>query len=136
MPQRKVKRMRVRMRNLHLVVEDLRLASLGLGDQGLIQDVEDVLADLLELGLDLLTVITDDTNVLVGTLRLLLLLDGGDNAPRGTAGTDNILVSNGEQVTLVDSELATDLGRKGKSGMRCGEETMWCSYVGDFLFNC
>jgi hypothetical protein len=96
--------------NPHLVVEDLRLASLGLGDQGLIQDVEDVLADLLELGLDLLTVITDDTNVLLGALGLLLLLDGGDNAPRGTAGTDNILVSNGEQVTLIDSELATDLG--------------------------
>jgi hypothetical protein len=57
------------------VVEDLRLARFGLWDQGLIQDIKNILADLLEFGLDLLTVVTDGRNVLVGTLRLLLLLD-------------------------------------------------------------
>ena len=72
------------------------------------------MADLLELGLDLLAVVTDDTDVLIGALGLLLLLDGGDDAPRGTAGTDDVLVSDGKQVTLVNSELATDLERKGK----------------------
>ena len=57
------------------MVEDLRLSGLGLGDQGLIQDIQDILADLLKLGLNLLTVITDGRDMLVGTLRLLLLLD-------------------------------------------------------------
>lgn len=49
----------------HLVVEDLALAGLGLGDETIIEHVEDILADLLKLGLDLLAVVTDDSNVLV-----------------------------------------------------------------------
>lgn len=69
------------MSNAHLVVEDLGLAGLGLGDQRVIQNVQDILADILKLLLDLITVLLDDTNVLVGTLGLLLLLDGGDDAP-------------------------------------------------------
>lgn len=102
-------RMRVGVRNLHLVVEDLGLAGLGLGNQGLVKDVENILADLLELGLNLLAVVADDTDVLIRALGLLLLLDGGDDAPRGTAGTDNVLVRNGKQITLINGELATDL---------------------------
>jgi hypothetical protein len=47
--------------------------------------------------------------VLVGTLLLLLLLDRGDDAPRGTSGTDDVLVGDGEEVTLVNSEFTTDL---------------------------
>jgi hypothetical protein len=118
--------MHVGVHNSHLVVEDLGLAGLGLGNQGLVQDVQDILADLLQLGLDLLAVVADDSDVLLGALRLLLLLDGGDDAPRGTAGTDNVLVRNGKQVTLVNSELATDLesvsqecdAGRGPSGVR------------------
>jgi hypothetical protein len=91
------------------VVEDLALARLGLGDQGVVKDIEDILADLLELGLDLLTVVADDGNVLVGTLLLFLLLDRGDDAPRGTSGTDDVLVGDGKEVTLVNGEFTTDL---------------------------
>ena len=91
------------------MVEDLALARLGLGDQGVIEDVEDILADLLELGLDLLAVVADDGNVLVGTLLLLLLLDRGDDAPRGTSGTNNVLVGDGKEVALVNGEFTTDL---------------------------
>jgi hypothetical protein len=91
------------------VVEDLALARLGLGDQGVVKDIEDILADLLELGLDLLAVVADDGNVLVGTLLLLLLLDRGDDAPRGTSGTDNVLVGDREEVALVNGEFTTDL---------------------------
>lgn len=47
--------------------------------------------------------------MLLRALGLLLLLNGGDNAPRGTAGTDNVLVRDGEEVALVDSELAANL---------------------------
>lgn len=95
--------------NVHLVVEDLGLSRLGLGDQGLVKDVKDILADLLELGLDLLAVIADGGNVLLGSLGLLLLLDRGDDAPRGTSGTHDVLVGNGQKVALVDAELSTKL---------------------------
>lgn len=91
------------------MVEDLALARLGLGDQGVVKDVENILADLLELGLNLLAVVADDGNVLVGTLLLLLLLDRGDDAPRGTSGTDDVLVGDREEVTLVNGKFTTDL---------------------------
>lgn len=41
------------------MVEDLRLAALGRGDQVLVQDLEDILTDLSQLSLDLLTVLLD-----------------------------------------------------------------------------
>jgi len=92
------------------VVEDLGLARLRLWNEGLVKDVKDILADLLKLELDLLTVLADDANVLVGSLLLLLLLDGGDDAPGGTAGSDNVLVCDREEVALIDGELTSELG--------------------------
>ena len=76
------------------MVEDLGLAGFGLGNQGLIENVKNILADLLELGLNLLAVIADGGNMLLGSLRLLLLFDRGDDAPRGTSGTHDVLVRN------------------------------------------
>ena len=63
------------------MVEDLGLAALSRGDKVAVKALEDVLADLAELGLDLLAVLADGANVLVGALGLLLLLDGRDNSP-------------------------------------------------------
>ena len=80
-------------RILHLVVEDLGLARLGLGDESLVKDIEDILADLLEFGLNLLTIIADGADVFVRALGLLFLLDGGNDAPASTTGTNNVLVS-------------------------------------------
>ena len=94
----------------HLVVEDLGLAGSGVGDEAVVEDVENILADPLELLLDLDAVLLDGGHVLVGALGLLLLLDRGDDAPRGTAGANNVLVGNRQQVALVDRELAADLG--------------------------
>lgn len=54
--------------NIHLVVKDLRLARLGFWDERLVKHIEHVLADLLKLGLDLLTIVTDGANVLVRAL--------------------------------------------------------------------
>jgi hypothetical protein len=54
--------------SIHLVVEDLGLAGLGLGDEGLVENIEDILADLLEFRLDLLAVIADGSDVLVRAL--------------------------------------------------------------------
>jgi hypothetical protein len=95
--------------NAHLVVEDLGLARLGLGDKRVVEDVENILADLLELGLDLLSVVADGANVLLGALGLLLLLDRGDDAPGRASCTDNVLVGDGEEVALVDGQLTANL---------------------------
>lgn len=67
--------------HLHLVVENLGLAGLGLGDKRVVEDLEDILADFLQLALDLLPVLTDESHVLLRALGLLLLLDGRDDAP-------------------------------------------------------
>jgi hypothetical protein len=91
------------------VVEDLGLARLGLGDKGVVEDVEHILADLLELGLDLLAVVADGADVLLGALGLLFLLDRGDDAPRGAPGTDDVLVGDGQKVALVNGEFTGDL---------------------------
>ena len=93
----------------HLVVENLGLARLGLGNEGLVEDVQDILADLLELGLDLLAVVADGADVLLRALGLLLLLDRGNDAPRRASGTDNVLVGDGQKVALVNGELTADL---------------------------
>jgi hypothetical protein len=93
----------------HLVVEDLGLARLGFGDEGVVEDVEDILADLLELGFDLLAVVADGADVLLRALGLLLLLDRGDDAPRRAPGSDDVLVGDGQKVALVNGEFTGDL---------------------------
>jgi hypothetical protein len=81
--------------------------------------------------------------VLVRALGLLLLLDRGDDAPRSTAGADDILIGNRKKVALVDGELTTqlcmgqylfdDVDEKHASGMRTlrGNRTLAtsCSHV-------
>jgi len=72
----------------------------------LIEDRENVFADLGELGLDLLAVLLDQTDLGGVALGLLLLLDRGDDSPRRTAGTDDVFVGDGEQIPLLDSQIA------------------------------
>ena len=50
--------------------------------------------------------------MLFRALGFLLLFDGGDDSPGGTAGANDVLVSNGKQVTLIDGKFASDLMRK------------------------
>ena len=71
----------------------------------LVEDVQDVLADLGELALNLLPVALDHLDLSLIALRLLLLLNRRDDAPRRMAGTDDVLVGNGEQVALLNGEL-------------------------------
>ena len=94
----------------HFVVEDLGLSRLGLRNEDFIENLEDILADALELRLDLLAVVADGADVLVGALGLLLLLDRRDYAPGSTAGTHDVLVGDREEVTLVYRQLTGDLG--------------------------
>lgn len=71
----------------------------------LLEDVEDVFADLCELALDLLSIGPDHGDLGLVALGLFLLLDGRDDAPAGTTGSDYVLVSYGEQVALFDGQL-------------------------------
>lgn len=90
----------------HLVVEDLGLARLGRGDQVLVKNVEDVVADLGKLVLNLLAVLLDKGDLGRVALRLLLLLDGSNYSPRGAASTNDVLVGDGEKVALLDGQVA------------------------------
>lgn len=126
---------------LHLVVEDLGFSALSRGDQVAVKALKNVLADLGQLGLDLLAVLLDKTNLGLVALGLLLLLDRGNDAPRRASGTDNVLVGDGQKVALVNGELTGDLSRllacvSGEPavasacsrGSGCGR-----AYLGDFL---
>lgn len=92
-------------KDVHLMVEDLGLAARGRGDQVLVQNLQDVIADLGKLGLDLLAVLLDQSDLGLVALRFLLLLDRGDDSPRRTSGTNDVLVGNGEKIPLLDGEL-------------------------------
>jgi|TARA_R110002003_G_scaffold279_22_gene18181 hypothetical protein len=87
------------------VVENLGLAALSRGDQMPVQALQDVFADLGQLGLNLLAVLLDEADLGLVALGLLLLLDRGDDSPRCTAGTDYILIRDGEEVSLFNGEL-------------------------------
>ena len=87
------------------MVEDLRLTALGGRNQVAVEALQDVLADLGELGLELLAVLLDEGDLGLVALGLLLLLDGCDDPPRSTAGSDHVLVSDGKEISLLDGEL-------------------------------
>jgi len=88
------------------VVEDFRLSSLGSRDKVLVENAEDILADLLQLGLDPLAVLLDEGNLRGVALRLLLLLDRSNDTPRSTAGADDVLVSDRQEVPLLNRQVA------------------------------
>ena len=87
---------------LHLVVEDLGFSALSRGDQVAVKALKNVLADLGQLGLDLLAVLLDKSNLGLVALGLLLLLDRGDDSPRSTAGANDVLVGDRQEISLLD----------------------------------
>lgn len=88
------------------MVEHLGLARLGRGDQVLVEDLEDVVADLGQLVLNLLAVLLDKGDLGRVALRLLFLLDRSDYSPGGTASANDVLVGDGEEVALLDGQVA------------------------------
>lgn len=92
------------------MVEDLGLARSGRRDKVLVENLKNVLADLGKLSLNLLPVGLDHGDLSLVTLGLLLLFDGGDDSPGSSAGTDNVLVGDGEEITLLDGELLVGRG--------------------------
>ena len=92
------------------MVEDLGLSALGRGDEVLVEDSKDVFADLGKLGLDLLAVLLDKADLGLVALGLLLLLNGGDDSPRCAASTDDVLVGDGQKISLLDREFLVGRG--------------------------
>jgi hypothetical protein len=82
------------------VVEDLGLARLSRGNEMLVENIEDVFADLAELALNLLTVVLDELDLGLIALGLLLLLNRGDDPPGRTASTDDVLVGDRQEIPL------------------------------------
>lgn len=92
--------------SLHFVIEHLGLLGRRVRDQALVDDVEDVVTDVDELGLDLRLVVFDDLHL----VAVALLLDAGNDAPRGSAGSDHVLVRDGQEVTFLDGQFLGLLG--------------------------
>lgn len=74
------------------MVEDLGLAGLSGNDQVLVENLEDVLADLPKLLLDCLTIFLDELDLRLIAFGLLLLLDRRDDPPGSSAGANDVLV--------------------------------------------
>jgi hypothetical protein len=70
----------------------------------LVENVQDILADFGKLSLDLFPVALDHGNLGLVTLGFLLLLDGRHDTPRSAASPDDVLIGDGQQVTLLDGE--------------------------------
>ena len=89
----------------HFVVKNRGLSWRGWGDQVLVNDTKNVIANLAEFLLNLLAVTLNKSNIVVISLRLLLLLNWRHNAPRSSPSTNDIFVSHREEVPLLHSQL-------------------------------
>lgn len=89
---------------LHLVVEDLGLTGTGILDEMIVENLEDIAANLAEFFLNLGLVATNHINMLGIALAFFLLFDGRDDTPRCATSTDNILVGDRQQIALFNRQ--------------------------------
>ena len=80
--------------------ENFRFVRLRVDKQGLVDEVEDVLANASKFSLDLLFVVLNFLDILSVALDVLLLLDGGKDAPGRASSSNNILEGNSQNVSL------------------------------------
>ena len=66
-------------------VEDLGVVGGGREDEPDVEELEDSIANVGKIGLDLGSVVADHGDVVLVVVALLRLLDGGDDGPRGSA---------------------------------------------------
>ena len=81
--------------------ENFRFVRLRVDKQGLVDEVEDVLANACKFSLDLLFVVLNFLYILGVALDVLLLLDGGKDAPGRASSSNNILEGNSQNVSLL-----------------------------------
>ena len=77
----------------HLVVKDLSVSCFRIRDQVLVNNVEDIVADLFKLLLNFLSVPFDDLQI-VAALVLFFVLNGRDCSPCSSAGSYRVFVCN------------------------------------------
>lgn len=91
------------------MVENLGLSRLSSRKQVVVQNVQNVLANLSQLRFDLVSVTLDLFHVSGISLGFLLLFNGGDDAPAGTTASNDILVSDRKEVAFFDGEFSSNL---------------------------
>ena len=69
---------------LVLEIEDLGVAGGGREDESGVEELEDSIANVGKIGLDLGSIVVDHGDVVLVVLALLLLLNGGDDGLRGS----------------------------------------------------
>jgi len=87
------------------MVENLGFTALRGWDEVLIENLEDIFANVGKLCLDFLTVLFDQGDLAFVALRFLFLFNRCHDSPRGTACTDYVLVGDGEEISLFNGEL-------------------------------
>ena len=80
--------------------ENFRFVRLRVDQQGLVDEVKDVLANASKFCLNLLLVVLNFLHILGVALDVLLLLDGGEDAPGRAPCSNNILEGNSQNVSL------------------------------------
>lgn len=90
---------------LHFEEKDLGLVTDGVGHQGVLEQVKDVLANACQFSLNLLLVVLNLLYVFRVALDILLLLDGREDTPRCSAGANHILESHCQDVPLLKGKL-------------------------------
>ena len=70
--------------SLHLVVEDNSFGSWGLGEELVVDEIQDLVAEFVELAFNFSLVGPEEPDIL-GPLLFLLLLNGGKCAPGGSS---------------------------------------------------
>ena len=85
----------------HLVVKRLRLIGARRWDELLVHESKDAFTDLVKLIFHFRDVLSRVWGQLFLTLWFLLLFNAGDDAPRRTSTVNGILVSNGQQITIL-----------------------------------
>ena len=71
----------------------------------LVKDIKDIVADLGKLVLNLLAILLNESNLGGVALGLLLLLNRRDYSPGSAAGTDDVLVGDGQEVALLNTQI-------------------------------
>lgn len=89
----------------HFVVENSGLSRGRRGDQVLVYDRQNVIANLGEFLLHLLAVTLDQFDIVLIPLRLFLLLNGRHDSPRGPSSTYDIFVSHRKKIPLLHGQL-------------------------------
>ena len=102
----------------HLVVEHFRLAARRRWNQIVLQYVKDVAANLVQLLLDLRTILLNLRYVIIVALGHFLLLNRRNDTPRRTARTNYVLVRNRQQVPFFDRQLPALLCNHDRTSVR------------------